>query len=195
ETPNLPPAGEISWGWENLVAHDLKGDWWIPTARGLFRFSGNRSFSARAAATPRVYTTGGGMSGNEVVHLFVYARGDLWFSILSIAFSNLHRLDRAADTIHIFNSQDNDIPATAATAFANDWAGNLWLGFYNGGVCRYAGGRFKQFTEKDGLPPGRVRGLLFDARKRLWIAKACGPARAGDPLSGRPPILSHTTSD
>jgi ligand-binding sensor domain-containing protein len=46
--PNLPAGTELTWGWNNLILQDQKDDWWIPTAKGIYRFSGNKSFSELA---------------------------------------------------------------------------------------------------------------------------------------------------
>src|SRR5262249_51959677 len=40
EKPNLPPKTQLTWGWNQLILKDKAGDWWIPTAQGIYRFSG-----------------------------------------------------------------------------------------------------------------------------------------------------------
>lgn len=194
ESPNLPPKTELTWGWNNLIVQDRKGDWWIPTARGLYRFTGNKSFSELATAKPaRVYNMKDGMSANSVFRLFEDARGDLWFSTLDSSSSrSVHRWERSSDKIFVYLPQEHDIPAAASTAFANDSAGNLWMGFYTGGVCRYSSGRFTQFTEKDGVPAGFVRDMLVDSKKRLWIATNGGLSRVDNPLADKPLFVNYT---
>ena len=195
ESPNLPPKTDLTWGWNNLIVHDQKGDWWIPTAQGLYRFSGNKSFSELANTKPtRVYTVKDGMGANTVFRLFEDAHGDLWFSTLDSPRS-VHRWERSSDKISVYLPQENDIPASASTAFANDSDGNLWMGFYTGGVCRYANGHFTQFTEKDGVPAGFVRDMLVDSRKRLWIATNGGLSKVDNPLADRPQFRNYSAAN
>jgi len=199
EHPNLPPKTELGWGWNNLIVQDQKGDWWIPTAQGIYRFSGNTSFSQLASAKPtRVYTVKDGMDVDSVFRLFEDARGDIWFGTLTATEANvhpLHRWDRNSDRIQFYSPQESGIPLAAPTAFANDNGGNLWIGFYGGGVSRYANGRFTLFVEKDGVPRDFVRDMLFDSRKRLWIGTNGGLLRVDDPLAERPRFVTYTIQD
>ncbi len=196
EKPNLPPQTEFMWGWNKLIAQDREGDWWIPTAQGIYRFSGNKSFSKLATAKPtRVYTVKDGMNDDAVFNLFEDARGDLWFATSRDAYRCLHRWERASDKIHVYTPQDSDIPPSGPIAFANDSGGNLWIGFYNKGIARYANGRFTQFTEKDGIPADLVRDMLIDSKSRLWIATNSGLCRVDNPLADRPQFATYTTAD
>jgi len=195
ERPDLPPKTEMTWGWNNLIVQDRRGDWWIPTAQGLYRFSGNRSFSELATNRPsRVYTVKDGMAANSVFRLFEDARGDLWFSTVESP-RPVERWERSTDKITTYEAQENDIPLAASTAYANDQGGNLWMGFYTGGVARYAKGRFTLFTEKDGLPPGFVRDMYVDSKRRLWVATNGGLSRVDNPLAERPQFVSYTTKE
>lgn len=155
-------------------------NYWIPTAQGIYRFSGNKSFSELATPKPtRIYTVDDGMNDNSVFRLFEDARGDLWFATLGNAFRSLHRWERSSDKIHIYTPQENGIPASGPTAFANGHGGNLWMGFYTGGVCRYANERFTQFTEKDGVLPGFVRDMLLDRHRISNIHSPAHPSPYG----------------
>lgn len=50
-----------------------------------------------------------------------------------------------------------------------DKNGFLWLGTFNGGLVRYNGHSFVNFTMEHGLPDNSVRSLLEDSKGRLWI--------------------------
>jgi ligand-binding sensor domain-containing protein len=48
-----------------------------------------------------------------------------------------------------------------ARSFAEDRAGNIWIGF-NTGLARYRNGAFTFFTTKDGLSPGSINYIYTD---------------------------------
>ncbi|MCX6294549.1 MAG: triple tyrosine motif-containing protein, partial [Bacteroidetes bacterium] len=51
-----------------------------------------------------------------------------------------------------------------------DKTGNLWLGTNGGGVCRYDGKSFTNFTEKEGLSNNSIYSILEDKTGNLWFA-------------------------
>lgn len=53
-----------------------------------------------------------------------------------------------------------------------DKYGFLWLGTFNGGLLRYNGHSFINFTINHGLPDNSVRSLLEDSKGRIWIGTA-----------------------
>ena len=61
-----------------------------------------------------------------------------------------------------------------AVAFAEDRAGNLWVGFGTDALARFSGGRFTLFTSEQGLPAGEIYDLYLDHAGRLWIASTTG---------------------
>ncbi|HJQ22561.1 MAG TPA: two-component regulator propeller domain-containing protein [Blastocatellia bacterium] len=196
ETPRLPRDIEISWGWNHIILQDHLGDWWIATARGLYHFPGGRSFGELAHVSPRVYAAKDGVEGDEVFCVFEDARGDIWFGTVGNPERNLYRLERSTGRIYNYSPARDGIPHSGVNAFANDAQGNLWMGFYTGGVARYRDGQFTMFTEKDGLPPELIRGLYLDSKQRLWIATSFGGVcRIDDPAASRPRLLTMTTKD
>jgi hypothetical protein len=107
----------------------------------------------------------------------------------------LTRWDRASETFHTYHPVDG-IPEAAPTAFCEDSAGNLWIGFYTGGLLRYRDGRFVRFAGSDGVPPGMVRGLYLDHAQRLWIATGQGGvARVDQPAAEHPTFVSYSVAD
>jgi ligand-binding sensor domain-containing protein len=80
------------------------------------------------------------------------------------------------------------------TAFCDDKAGNLWIGFYGGGLMRFRDGRFDALNDKDGLLAYNVRQIYQDGRSRLWIATyAHGLLRIDNPALGQPAVRAYTT--
>jgi ligand-binding sensor domain-containing protein/signal transduction histidine kinase len=66
-----------------------------------------------------------------------------------------------------------------ATALAGDpFRGGLWLGFFDGGVAYFAGGKVHaSYSAADGLGEGRVNDLRFDQNGTLWAATEGGLSR------------------
>jgi signal transduction histidine kinase len=82
-----------------------------------------------------------------------------------------------------------------ARSFAEDRAGNIWIGF-NTGLARYRAGAFTFFTTKDGLPPGPINYLYTDHAGRLWLGLSrSGLLRVDDPAAERPAFTSYTTAE
>lgn len=55
--------------------------------------------------------------------------------------------------------------------------GDLWIGFRDKGVSRLRGGGNTNYTNSDGVPPGRVAKLVQDRDGTLWAATDGGLAR------------------
>jgi len=55
-----------------------------------------------------------------------------------------------------------------------DKNGNLWIGTYGGGVCKYDGVSFTHFTEKEGLGSNVVVSILEDKSENIWFGTLGG---------------------
>ncbi len=131
----------------------------------------------------------------EVYCVHEDARGDLWAATVSASGNGLVRWDRATRTLHDM-AQTQGLPSLKdklPTAFQEDGAGNLWVGFNQGELARYRAGRFTVFTSADGLPAGRVNDLYLDRTGRLWIAILRGGlSRVVDPAAEHPTFVNYT---
>ena len=174
--------------------HDREGEWWIPGGAGLYRFPRvNRIEDLRRVRPKAIYTTRDGLAGNDVFRLFEDSRGDIWIGRRTPTSAVLSRWDRASGRFHQYSEADNLPSFNRTTAFAEDHAGNVWIGFQNGGLARYRDGRFTQFTLADGAPGRGIGALHLDSRGRLWI----GSARPGlsvieSPTSDRPRVVTYS---
>ena len=121
-----------------------------------------------ASYPKRNYTTDDGLQTNDVFRQYEDARGDVWFSTLGNENGHWRAGHARMTAFHHYTPQDDGVPRSAPTAFADDDGGNLWIGFYDGGLARYRDGNFTAFSKSDGLPDGMVRGLYLDHKKRLW---------------------------
>jgi signal transduction histidine kinase len=196
--PVTLPAGipNWGWGWYQIMFQDSAGEWWFNTFLGLVRYPRVTSVPQLTEARPKaIYKERDGLPNTIIFRLFEDSRRDIWISTLGKPKAVLTRWDRATETFHSYQPADG-IPESAPTAFCEDGAGNLWIGFYDGGLLRYRDGRFTPFTNSDGVPPGMVRGLYLDHAGRLWIATAeGGVARVDQPAAEHPSFVTYSATD
>src|SRR5262249_53282449 len=145
----FPDAGTL-WS-STLVFLDHTGQWWFLTRRGLYRFARQLRLEDLAHTRPLLYTKLDGLPGEWVYCMFEDSRGDLWISIRQFdrGVTGLVRWRRKDEKFHKFNAEDGFPVMKSAGSFAEDRAGNLWFGFYEGGLARFAAGRFTSFTSAD----------------------------------------------
>ncbi len=166
------------WGWNQVVARDRSGEYWVATGQGALRWS------ADLTRVIGLYDSRNGLGGDDVFRIWTDSRGDVWFG--TFGKHVLTRRDRATGQFVRYD-ESHGMPLVAPTAFAEDREGDVWIGLYTGGVLRFDGKRFERFEK--GLPKGFVRGLLFDARGTLWVAAnegvgpLHGPVRRSGALS------------
>lgn len=194
--PNIPDA---SWLWTSTMGFlDHSGQWWLLTSRGLYRFAATRRLEDLAHVKPLLYTNLDGLLGQWAYCMFEDSRGDLWISLREPDQPSvgLVRWQRSDQTFHRLTEADGLPPMKSAASFAEDRSGNLWFGFYQGGLARYSAGRFTSFSPADGLPESFITALHVDRRGRLWLASASGGlARIDDPSAERPRLVHYTTRE
>ncbi len=155
-----------SWGWHFLDFQSKDGEWWIAGSDGLRRYPKVEKFSDLARTPPeRIFTMADGFVSNDIFNLFEDSGGNVWVTVSDTT----TRIERTTDKITQYSSADGLPVSNGAISFAEDSFGNLWFGFYFGGLARYRNGKFDLFTKKDGLPESQVSDLLTDKRGRLWI--------------------------
>ena len=195
---NLPAGVFPTWGWNQLFIQDRLQQWWVPTISGLFQFPPVRTLDDLARVRPaKIYTPQNGLSGIEPFRLYEDSRGNIWISIISgPANSYLNRFEPATGKFYAYG-QDIALRADSApTAFQEDRKGNVWVGFYWGGLARYRDGKFESFTKADGVPAGLIRALYLDHLGRLWIASTEGGlGRIDDPTQDRPTFARYTVKE
>ena len=190
---DLPPSVARFPGWgPNRVLQDRGGEWWIGTARGLYRFARAGDVAPRA-----VYTTRDGLAADHIFSLLEDSRGDLWIA-LAESERGLCRWTRATgkfDCYSIANSGDA-IKGNLIFSLAEDKAGALWIGRYFGGVARFRDGRFTFFYDGAQLPDGMITRVYCDRAGRIWIATGGGGVfRVDDPSSERLQFKRYTAAD
>ncbi|MCI0490249.1 MAG: histidine kinase [Blastocatellia bacterium] len=185
------------WGKGQITLQDRTGDWWVPTGDGLYRYPGVALPEQLARTNPKaIYTKKDGLPSGNIFRLFEDSRGDIW---ISTVFSPVHafcRWERTTGAFHILSDAEGLPPNRSATAFCEDGAGNLWIGFYSGGLARYRAGAFTVLGQENGLPEGQIRDLHLDQAGRLWVATSIGGiGLISNPTADRPQLSSLTMGD
>ena len=185
--------------WTSSAAFlDSRNSWWFLTEQKLFRFDRVARVEDLARAQPSAVYESRDFRGGAFYRMWEDSRGDIWLSTRSASATQnaLARFSRASGEFHVFTEAENYPVERSASAFAEDAHGNLWFGFYYGGLARLANGRFRLFTPADGLPEGFVTGLHADRRGRLWIATSEGGlGLVADTAAEEPQFARCTTAE
>lgn len=75
--------------------------------------------------------------------------------------------------IHKILQSEHGLPATACYALHQDAKGYLWVGTY-GGLSRFDGRGFKNYTVNDGLGANQICAIGQDAQQNLWLGTFVG---------------------
>lgn len=168
-------------------------EWWILTTDKLYRFA-----AANLQTPLATYDSHSGLAANEAFQIFEDSHGDIWLSQQPSRDEDfgLYRLKRGEQRFYRFTAAENLPEGSAASCFAEDRQGNLWVGFYEGALVRFANNRFEAFTSDSGLPGGFVVGMHVDRQGRLWLASSRdGLRRVDDPTASKPSFVPLTTAE
>jgi signal transduction histidine kinase len=171
-TPNFPSdINYFGWGWKQTARQDRGGDWWFPTAKGLYRFPRPERFADLSNTVPQKISFGA--KGNEMFRFYEDSRGDFWVSTIGTAFELWH-YRRAENVWQNVSAEAGISKSRIVTVFVEDPRGNLWIGTGSDAndtaLIRFRDGNFKVFTRDDSeLLVGWIRDLLVDHAGRLWI--------------------------
>ena len=157
-----------TWGQHRIFLESRAGEWWGATKKGLCRYS-----AVKATGLAQKRPTACYAPDAEIFQIFEDSKGGIWASAQSKSGDRLIRWAPGTKAISRFK----EIPTKhwLASAFAEDRAGNIWMGRYgNGDVFRYDGRQFTQFSRKEGVPRGTIFALLTDRAGRLWITSTDG---------------------
>jgi signal transduction histidine kinase/ligand-binding sensor domain-containing protein len=185
----------LGWGSNQVTMRDSRGEWWVPTGDALLRFPAVSRFADLGTVAPIArYDASSGMGGNEAFRLFEDSRGDLWLGVFQ---AGLVRWERSTGRFHQLGEQVGVGQAGwAATAFAEDPTGAVWVGLPTGSLARFRGGAADLFPAGGDLPLGIVSALLVDHAGRLWAGSMRGGLlRCDDPAAARPSWRRVTSAD
>lgn len=193
----LPLPADSSMMWASQAAYRDRNDrWWGLTSDGLYRFRATGPESQLAFAAERRYSTRDGLPSSKVFRVYQDRAGAVLVSTRSG--------DRLDDGLASFDASlsravgigtDAGLPrGLAPSAFVEDRLGQLWIGFYQGGLARRSGGRLRVFGQSDGIPAGMVTGLVVDKHGGLWISTSQSGIGLMDDLAADVPHFRMFTS-
>jgi signal transduction histidine kinase/ligand-binding sensor domain-containing protein len=190
--PRVPP-GRFGWAAQGAFL-DRTGAWWILGPTSLGRFPVVQRIEEIDGRLPSlVYPNRDGAVSPTFLQLFEDTRGDIWWSASGEA-GGLGRWDRATGFIR-YPDVHGQVAGDRPSAFGEDAAGTLWIGFSRGGLIRYDGSRFQHLSGDD-VPGGTITAIHRDKLGRLWIgSNSDGLTRVDDPPAERPRFVRYTTED
>jgi len=164
------------WGWGQTHFQDHLGQWWIATGRGLLRYP-KVKFSDLATTTPELIP-----GVTNVFRLYEDSKGDIWIS----AWSGSGRWERSSGRFQVLF---NIVP----TSFREDRAGNLWAGYWEGGLSRYHNGKQEWIIDPK-VPTGSLLSIFLDHAGRIWAGSTHGGLlRFDNPTAAQPLYKAYTT--
>jgi len=179
-----------------LCLQDREGRWWIAVDNRLLRFSkAPRVDDLAGLRYEAIFPEIANRARRRLSGGYEDSRDDFRLSIGNSV--RLFRWDRNTAAVHVYAEADGLAPARALINIsAEDKEGNLWMGFGEAGLARYAKDHFKLFTAADGIPAGVIQALFLDSERRLWIGFSQGGfARIDNPGAERPVIVTYTVAE
>ena len=147
-------AGNHVFGMEE----DREGNLWFATYEGVSRFDG-QTFST--------FTSEDGLASNIVIAVLEDRQGNLWFS-------TVEGTSRYDGRIFTSFSMKDGLMGIFDTML-EDAEGNIWFGNRRaGGVSRYDGQKFEQWTGQGRLTNSYIYPLLEDRKGYLWFGGSGG---------------------
>ena len=197
--PRIAPNAQYLWT-SRFAFLSSNGDWWILTTDKLYRFSGVADFSDLEHLPPtKIYTTADGLKSNGMFQIFEDSAGDIWVSTKGSisAAHGVARLKNGEEKFQVFTEAEGFPKGKAPSSFVEDSFGNIWIGFYEGGVVRFDGDRFEYFGTNEGFPAaGLISDLHIDTKGRLWLGSSVGGLiRVDDPGAKTLSFVYLTTAD
>lgn len=133
------------------ITQDNNGYFWFATQGGLNRFDGKKFLS---------FHKSNGLPTSDITCVKEDKQHNLWIGTSE----GLAKYDGTKFTTIKKFGLDHQI-----YSIYEDQDANIWFSTKGGGVVRYDGKTFKQFTIKNGLPTDSIFCLLQDHNKNYWI--------------------------
>lgn len=195
--PNIPLESNFLWT-SRYAFVDSANNWWFLTGDKLYRFDNVANVEKLKGMLPtKVYSKTDGLKSDRIFQIFESSKGDIWVSTRDDGGedgSNTSRLKKGEDKFYTFSETDGLPPQKSFSSAVEDFYGNIWFGFYSGGLARFNGEKFDYFGEKSGLPPNVLPDLHIDKKGHLWIASAVSGIYRLDDVTAKTPEFVHITT-
>lgn len=183
------------WGAQQLLATGADGRLWLASGQGLAVYPPGTQVRDLAILPPeRILDEADGLPGTEVHRVFAARDGSIWFGLIHVV-PGVCRLPADGTGVRCFGPADGLPSPAEGAAFEEDAAGNIWVGLYDGGVCRHRNGRFETWPD---LEPERQRtthSIRRDGEGRLWVAGTPGLMRIDRAESPLPSFRRYTIEE
>ena len=163
------------------VQVDSRGDIWLGTFNGIYRFARPAfSVAPRVVKPTAYYSVADGLGASHVAELFEDSRGDIWIAGVPTDGETLSIWRRTSGRFERMGEAQGLPKSSQLGSFVEDTHGAVWARLREGGLVRMRDGRATVFGTAQGLP-SFVAGLMVDRRGRLWAGGADAIARIDDP--------------
>ncbi|PCH94328.1 MAG: hypothetical protein COB85_05740 [Bacteroidetes bacterium] len=140
-------------GTVNEISKDNRGNMWFATTEGLIMFDGS-TFRNMLSETNQP-------TGN-VRDVLADSRGEVWIGTDDGLFKYDHL------TMTKFGIE-NGLSNNRIYALLEGRDGNIWITTFGGGVCKFKGETFINYTESDGLVADMIWAVKSDVDGNVWI--------------------------
>ncbi len=153
-----------------VIYQDKAGTIWVGTDKGgVSRYDSTTNSFKNFIHDSDVPSS---LSNNRVRGIHEDSKGTLWVSTYG---GGLNKFDAKTETFTAYKSDVNDkysISTNRVYPVYEDNATNFWVLTYGGGLNSLdrKSGKFKHFTEEDGLPNNVLYGVLEDDKNNLWFS-------------------------
>lgn len=189
------PVPYYGWGSHQLSFQARSGEWWIVTGRGLFRFPKVEFEELKNTAPISRFDENSGLSPADVFRVFEDSKGNVWIATSGEKSNGFYKWERETGTLRDMSATEgfSAVKFNLISAFAEDRAGAIWLGFYSQGFARFRNEKIDFWGDERGVPPGGITSLFFDRENRLWVAaRQGGVLRIDNPEADAPGFISYT---
>ncbi len=151
--------GDVQQNAVNHVLLDREGTLWVGSVGGLWSFKDGvfKQFNESDGFSPGSIWT---ITEDTINHSLWLGTGD----------RGLFRYQNGRFTLY---TTADGLPHNRVLSVLVDAQGILWIGTYNGGVCRFhlksGKGNFESFSKKDGLTDNQIQTMAFDHEGSLWV--------------------------
>jgi len=169
------------------IYEDDKGHLWVGDYNWVSEFDGH---------TFRNYTQEDGFPPHLVGVITQDKEGNLWFGHGTKGFRGGWGLTRYdGQSFKTFKKDDFGFISDSVCSIITDEQGNLWFGKMGGGISKYDGKSFVNFTTGDGLCDNWVNDVFLAQNGDLWVATKRGGVSRMRPPYRKGTFQNFTTKD